>query len=434
MTEASVFISYSRGDRELARGIKLILESAGMQVWIDEGELLAGDSLIQRISEAVGNADFLVALVSENSIDSNWCQKEISLAVTDGINSGRTKAIPVRVGDVEMPRALADVLYLDFDPASAEESASEIVDHIQRHVAASMRRVATQSVLTTPSPAPSSRGQVSSHLDSREKREEIAKLIESELQHKLDGTREAAILVSLVPHSPGSASIDASHLQQLRQDLSGRRVIPTSPYVGWLNVNVGRGKYELDGGSGNGGLKYCGAQLFKDGSGSFAFMVRPVSSLSTDQTFVLNDEVIVAAVLGGLWLLGEHATTRALSVGPFDLRIEIANAEDHTDFQLGHTRRGFGGSTWGDGRTLTTTGSEILGIDAAEIAVPSTGFMVVASKLLGEVFQSFGIAECPQVDLTGRIRIRYWGGDFVESVNAWAAKHGLQVTQDVLPG
>ena len=228
MPETLVFISCGREDKDSARLIKSKLESIGMGVWIDEGELLAGDSLIATISKRVDDADFLVALVSENSIDSEWCQKENSLAIIDGIKSRRTKVIPVRVGDVEMPRTLADALYLDFVSVNAEESASEIGDHIQRHVAASNKRVATQAIPATSTSGSPSTGQASSHLDSREKRDEIAKLIASELRQKLDRTREVAILVSLVPLTPGNASIDPSKLQQLRQDLSGRRVIPTS--------------------------------------------------------------------------------------------------------------------------------------------------------------------------------------------------------------
>ena len=145
-------------------------------------------------------------------------------------------------------------------------------------------------------------------------------------------------------------------------------------------------------------------------------MVRPISSLSTDKTFVLNDEVIVSVVLGGLWLLGEHAVTRAASAGPFNLRIEIFNAEDRSDFQLAHTRGGSGGNVWGDGRTVSATSGDVIGVNAMEIVVPPTGFMVVASNLLSDLFHTFGVAECPQVDLTGKIRIRYWGGEFVESL------------------
>ncbi|MEI7825228.1 MAG: toll/interleukin-1 receptor domain-containing protein [Chlorobiaceae bacterium] len=433
MPETSVFISYSRGDKEIARQIRLKLESVGMRVWIDEGELLAGDSLIQKISEGVGDADYLVALVSEYSIESEWCQKEISLAATDGIKSRRTKVIPVRVGDVEMPRTLADVVYLDFDTTRAEESAAKIVDDIRRQTQASIGHVAAQVFPTTSNPAPVSEAIGVSHLNSLEKRIEVAKNSISELLKKLDNSKEAAILVSLVPHTPGAASIDASKLVQLRQELSGRRVIPTSPHVGWLNIKVGRGRYELDGGFGHDGIRFCGADLLKDGSGSFAFMAHPISNLSTDETFALNDEVIVSAVLGGLWMLGEHAVKRALSDGPFDLRIEIFNAEDHSNFQLGHMRGMFGGGLWADTRPISSAIGEVIGVSVEELAEPSTSFMVVVFKLLSDLFQSFGVAECPQVDLMGKIRIRYWGREFVESLKAWAIKHDLQVTDELLP-
>lgn len=45
----STFISYAHEDQWLARELASGLRGAGCRVWIDEGELLIGDSLIQPI-------------------------------------------------------------------------------------------------------------------------------------------------------------------------------------------------------------------------------------------------------------------------------------------------------------------------------------------------------------------------------------------------
>jgi hypothetical protein len=83
-------------------------------VWIDEGELLIGDSLIERISGAIEEFDFVAALVSESSVKSNWCRKEIALAMTKQLARGSrgVTVLPLRVADVEMPESLRDVRYL----------------------------------------------------------------------------------------------------------------------------------------------------------------------------------------------------------------------------------------------------------------------------------------------------------------------------------
>ena len=99
---ASCFISYSHADKALAQGIHDGLAAEGYRVWIDEGELRVGDSLITAISDAIDRVDFLVALVSEHSVTSNWCQKEISLAMTGEIGKQGITVLPCRVGSVKI--------------------------------------------------------------------------------------------------------------------------------------------------------------------------------------------------------------------------------------------------------------------------------------------------------------------------------------------
>lgn len=120
---ASCFISYNHADKALAQGIHDGLVAQGYRVWIDEGELRVGDSLISAISEAIDRVDFLIALVSEHSVASNWCQKEVSLAMTGEIGKQGITVLPCRVGGVEMPPALADKLYL---PVNTEDSADAV--------------------------------------------------------------------------------------------------------------------------------------------------------------------------------------------------------------------------------------------------------------------------------------------------------------------
>lgn len=113
---ASVFLSYSWADKPLARGLAEGLDASGCRVWIDEGELRVGDSLVQSISEALDRVDFVVALVSAASVGSDWCRKEISLAMTGEVKRQGVTVMPLRVGDVEMPPTLKDKVHLAVDP------------------------------------------------------------------------------------------------------------------------------------------------------------------------------------------------------------------------------------------------------------------------------------------------------------------------------
>lgn len=134
-TPASIFISYSHADKELARVLAEELRQHGLRVWIDEGELKVGDSLIERIATAIAEIDFFLALVSESSRESNWCRKELALAVTGELGREGVKVLPIRVDGAPMPESLLDVLYLELDAANVADVATRVADAVPRHQA-----------------------------------------------------------------------------------------------------------------------------------------------------------------------------------------------------------------------------------------------------------------------------------------------------------
>jgi hypothetical protein len=131
---ASVFLSYSWADKPLARELAAGLDSRGCRVWIDEGELRIGDSLVESISEALDRVDFVVALVSTASVGSDWCRKEISLAMTGEVKRQGVTVMPLRVGDVEMPPTLKDKVHLAVDPDDVTDAVERLLRDIRRHL------------------------------------------------------------------------------------------------------------------------------------------------------------------------------------------------------------------------------------------------------------------------------------------------------------
>jgi TIR domain len=129
----SVFLSHSHDDKALARVLAVELEKRGAAVWIDEGELRVGDSIIESISKAITEVQYIVVLVSESSVGSPWVAKELSLATTRVLARQGVKVLPVRIGDVNMPPALSDLLYLQLNtsevPAAAEKIYRDLLSH-----------------------------------------------------------------------------------------------------------------------------------------------------------------------------------------------------------------------------------------------------------------------------------------------------------------
>ena len=131
---ASCFISYNHADAELARSIASALEAHGYYVWIDEGQIKLGDSLIQSIGDAIDQVDFLIALVSDHSVQSEWCKKELALAMTGELNRRRVSVLACRVGDAVVPPSLVDKLYLQVSSDDAAGAAAELDRHMRLHL------------------------------------------------------------------------------------------------------------------------------------------------------------------------------------------------------------------------------------------------------------------------------------------------------------
>lgn len=72
---SSVFLSHSHQDKPFARRLTADLRHAGHIVWIDEAEILVGDSLIEKIRDGIGSVDYVAAILSRSSIDSEWVKR-----------------------------------------------------------------------------------------------------------------------------------------------------------------------------------------------------------------------------------------------------------------------------------------------------------------------------------------------------------------------
>lgn len=78
--------------------------------------------------------DFVVALVSAASVGSDWCRKEISLAMTGEVKRQGVTVMPLRVGDVEMPPTLKDKVHLEVDPEDMPGAVERLLRDIRRHL------------------------------------------------------------------------------------------------------------------------------------------------------------------------------------------------------------------------------------------------------------------------------------------------------------
>ncbi len=108
-----VFICHASEDKGSARWISRALQDAGADVWLDEWEIQVGDSILDKIDQALGVVTHLVVLLSWTSIQRPWVRKELSSALFRQLDGHSICVLPVRLDDCPVPPILADIKYAD---------------------------------------------------------------------------------------------------------------------------------------------------------------------------------------------------------------------------------------------------------------------------------------------------------------------------------
>lgn len=127
------------------------LEQSGAKIWIDEAEINIGDSLIQKIGDAIDNTDFVAVVLSTQSVNSEWVQRELRIALSNELSSRRDSILPILYEKIEMPAFLRDKVYADF---SRPELCDESFKRLLRAVGLTYAANEPFPISLTPTPPP----------------------------------------------------------------------------------------------------------------------------------------------------------------------------------------------------------------------------------------------------------------------------------------
>ncbi len=107
---AQVFISYSRREILFVKKLAKDLEEQGYDVWFDLTDIAGGDHWADEIQKGIEESEDFIIVVSSNSIESEWVEKEFLFANNQGL-----KIIPILFDDCEakLPIWLMDIQYID---------------------------------------------------------------------------------------------------------------------------------------------------------------------------------------------------------------------------------------------------------------------------------------------------------------------------------
>jgi CheY-like chemotaxis protein len=100
---ARIFISYAHKDNDFAKRLSLDLSRLGHDVWWDQWNLATGDRIPEKIQEGISRDDFMVVIVSPDSVASSWVKEEWGAALNKEIGEKRVIVLPVLKADCDIP-------------------------------------------------------------------------------------------------------------------------------------------------------------------------------------------------------------------------------------------------------------------------------------------------------------------------------------------
>lgn len=114
MHTSNIFLSHSSVDKEFAKRLFADLKVNGHTPWLDTYEISVGEAIPQRISEGIKEADFIIVVLSQESVKSRWVEREWQTKYWDEVSNGQIHVLPVLYQDCEIPELMKTKKYADF--------------------------------------------------------------------------------------------------------------------------------------------------------------------------------------------------------------------------------------------------------------------------------------------------------------------------------
>lgn len=126
----TVFLSHNTRDKDTAREIAMFLVSDDVEVWFDEWQVSAGDSIVEKIEDGLSACShFIIIVWSANAACSRWVRRELESALGKAIATGVPKVIPVLLDDTSLPSLLSGTRHIRYRGGS-EADRSELIDAV----------------------------------------------------------------------------------------------------------------------------------------------------------------------------------------------------------------------------------------------------------------------------------------------------------------
>lgn len=126
----NIFISYSSKDSNFVERLSNDLIELGFDVWLDKWKIKVGDDIFEKIQYGIRNSDYVILVLSSNSIKSGWVDKEWKIVYWNEITTRQVKLLPILLEYCEIPEYLKFKKYANFTKGY-EEAFKELTESIK---------------------------------------------------------------------------------------------------------------------------------------------------------------------------------------------------------------------------------------------------------------------------------------------------------------
>lgn len=112
--QKKAFISYSTKDREFVEKLANDLSNEKFQLFFDKWEIKVGDSIVEKINDALEEMKDFIIILSKSSVNSNWVKKELSSGIVKKLEDSSIRILPVLKEECSIPLIIKDLKYANF--------------------------------------------------------------------------------------------------------------------------------------------------------------------------------------------------------------------------------------------------------------------------------------------------------------------------------
>lgn len=130
-TPPNLFVCHASEDKSFVDRLVSDLDRRAMFAWYDKREIFVGDSIVEKINNALKATDYLIAVLSPRSVSKPWVVREMSSSLMRQIKNDGINILPVLLEPCDVPSLLADLKYADFT-GSFEKGINELITAIRK--------------------------------------------------------------------------------------------------------------------------------------------------------------------------------------------------------------------------------------------------------------------------------------------------------------